>query len=251
METPSSQQATPEAVPKRRGVRPWLWVLLLLVIGVTAWAHWGGEEASEKRAARAELDALLGSEAPSSEPEFSFPSFRFRSMEAELEESLREMRQVQEEAQRELSEARGFFQIPMAQNVDVNETRNAYVITVPLAHEADAEQVQVNATGQRVQISGKMTMMSADGKHPVGTTQFFKTFTAPQPLDASKIERTLTETPQGQALVITLPKLHSGAAVPSAPPRTRPAPATPKETPPPALNPRDIERHLPPPDTFI
>jgi HSP20 family molecular chaperone IbpA len=249
MDTSAPQQTSTESAPKRRGVRPWLWVLLLVVIGVTAWTQWGGEEASEKRAARAELDALLGSEAPS-EPEFSFPSFRFRSMEQELEESLREMRQIQAEAQRELSEARGFFQLPMTQDVGVNETRDAYVITVPLAHEADAEQVKVEAAGQRVKISGKMTMMSADGQHPVGTTQFFKTFTAPQPLDTHKIERVLKETPQGQTLVITLPKKHSNTA-PSLPPSARPTPQEPKETPPPPLNPREIERHLPPPDTFI
>ncbi|MGE0199939.1 MAG: hypothetical protein AB7P76_03095 [Candidatus Melainabacteria bacterium] len=134
-------------------------------------------------------------------------------------------------------------------DMQVNETPQAYEITVPLANNQNPDSVQAQASGQTIQIRGEQALGGENGGQSWGTSTFVKSWTVPQPLRGDQITRRVDEKPH--QLVITIPKAAAGAVTPRQSGKSHGGKAgdTPDKTPaaapnPPGTLPPELQRQL-------
>lgn len=91
----------------------------------------------------------------------------------------------------------------MLQAVDVQETAKAYVLRIPLASAKDADQVQVNVSPNRIEVSGQ-----TGSKHGAAamTSSFMQSFTTSQTVIPSQMSRKIEKQGDKDTLVVTIPK---------------------------------------------
>lgn len=163
---------------------------LILIAGLQG-CSWTRHESS----ARQKLDNLLG-QAPESVPLAPIPQA--------------------EEAQR-LPDWFGkpsLFGLPMPKaGVNVQETAEAYILRVPVATPGDADQVQVNVTPDRVEVSGQTGSQQGNLR---SSSSFIQSFTTSQPVVPQKMSRKIEKVGEQNELVITIPKSGASKAGPQA-----------------------------------
>lgn len=127
--------------------------------------------------------------------------------------------------------------------IDIQETGNAYEVRIALPRQEDEKYVRVEANSNHIGISGKFSLVAADGKTVNGSTSFMKYFTTSTTLQPDRVTRKL----MGNTLVITIPK-KQGEENQEGPASFSP-PKTSRVTPP--VSAEELEESLPPPDTSI
>jgi hypothetical protein len=110
------------------------------------------------------------------------------------------------------------FSLPKT-GVRVQETAEAYILRVPVATPGDADQVQVNVSPGRIEVSGQTGSQHGNMR---SSSSFFQSFTTSQPVLPQKMSKKVEKNGEQNELVITIPK--SGQANKMEPQATSPAP---------------------------
>lgn len=93
-----------------------------------------------------------------------------------------------------------FFQFNLgANNVEVHETGDAYVIEFPLENPEDEQNIAVNVAPRRIEIQGQVSFGQGGF---AGTSSFMKSFTTDEELNPDGVTRKI----QDDRLVVTVPK---------------------------------------------
>ncbi len=111
----------------------------------------------------------------------------------------------------------GMFTVP---DVQVEETREAYIVKIPIKQPEDARQVKVEASPHRIQVSGKKPLTAGNGQ-VIGSTSFFRSYTPQVEIQPKSLKRTV----QGHFLKVMLLK-----KTPSHPTATPQGPEQPETT---------------------
>jgi len=87
------------------------------------------------------------------------------------------------------------------------ETETAYVFKIPVNSEEEAQNIKIKVSHKRINISGKLSMRSSDGKNVVGSSSFVRSISLNRTVKPNEVQRQLIDS----VLVITVPKLHPSA----------------------------------------
>lgn len=194
---------------------------------------------SPESSARHQLDQLLGKNDPKLQqaPTAQEPS---DPMLRQMEQTLEHQHTLAQKLENLGSGISTAFQIP---SIDFKETEKAYELRVPVSRPEDAENVQLQVEPFHIQVAGQFTTHPGGNSHFSASSSFMKSFPTTQELLPTQITRTL----QGKTLLITIPKKTPGSAPIS--------PSTPKHSPnslpQPKILPRDIQRQLSHPQSYI
>jgi HSP20 family molecular chaperone IbpA len=111
-----------------------------------------------------------------------------------------------------------FLGFTMPEAVNVQETGSAYVLRVPIANPGDADQVQVNVSSSRIEVSGQTGSKHGNSS---SSSSFFQSFTTSQAVLPNKMTKKVEKKGEQNQLVITIPKdpqaPHAAKALPATP----------------------------------
>jgi HSP20 family molecular chaperone IbpA len=93
------------------------------------------------------------------------------------------------------------FSVPEA--VNVQETANAYVLRIPIANPGDADQVQVNVSPSRIEVSGQTGSKHGNSS---SSSSFFQSFATSQTVLPDKMTKKVEKAGEQNRLVVTIPK---------------------------------------------
>lgn len=96
------------------------------------------------------------------------------------------------------------FGFPMPKSgVEIQETPQAYILHISIADPKDADQVQVNVSPNRIEVSGQTGSKQGNMQ---STSSFFQSFSTSQPVIPEKMSRKIEKNGSQDQLVITIPK---------------------------------------------
>lgn len=96
-----------------------------------------------------------------------------------------------------------FLGFPIPEAVNVQEMANAYILRIPVASPGDADQVKINVSPSRIEVSGQTGSKHGNSS---SSSSFFQSFTTSQPVLPNKMTKNVEKKGEQSQLVITIPK---------------------------------------------